>query len=279
MVDNKIKDLIKKTAQARAVMIETLVHAQSGHPGGALSSIDMMTALFSDFLRVNPDDPKDPERDRFILSKGHCSIALYTMLHLKGFIDREELMSFRSDWSNLGGHPDMHKVPGVEMSTGSLGHGLSVGVGMALAAKMDRKDYRTVVMMGDGEMQEGSIWEGAMAGSHFKLDNLTGIVDRNRIQTDGTTEECLSIEPLAHRWQAFGWEVRSIDGHNMEEIVVALRDIPFKKGKPSMIISNTVKGKGVSFMENQASWHGGPIKGELGEQAIRETRIDKEVTL
>jgi transketolase len=264
------KELERKAKEARKVLVETLVAAGAGHPGGALSSLDVMTALYFEVMKIDPKNSSWDGRDRFILSKGHSSIGLYTILHLKGFIDKETLLTFRQNGSILSGHPDMRKVPGVEMSTGSLGHGLSVGVGVALAGKMDKKDYRVFVMVGDGESQEGSIWEAAMSAAHYKLDNLTVILDRNRIQIDGFTENVMSLEPYADKWRAFGWEVREINGHSMAEIVPALRSAPFTAGKPSLLLSNTIKGKGVSFMENTNAWHGGAPKGELAEKAKRE---------
>lgn len=241
-------------------MVETLICAGCGHPGGAFSSIDIMTALYFETLRIKPADPQWSERDRFILSKGHSSVGLYTILHLRGFLDRETLLTFRQDDSLLCGHPDMHKVPGVEMSTGSLGHGLSVGTGLAIAGKMDGRDYRVFVLMGDGETQEGSVWEAAMAASHYRLDNLIGIVDRNRLQIDGFTEEVMSLEPYRMKWEAFGWVVREIDGHDFSDICAALNGAPFEKGKPSLILAHTTKGKGISFMENQPEWHGKALK-------------------
>lgn len=264
------KELERISREARRLMVKTLICAGCGHPGGAFSSIDVMTALYFNVMKIDPQNPKWSDRDRFILSKGHSSIALYTILHLKGFIDRETLMTFRQDDSSLCGHPDMHKVPGVEMSTGSLGHGLSIGIGLATSAKMDNKDFQVFVMMGDGETQEGSVWEAAMYAGHHKLDNLTGIVDRNRIQIDGFTEDILSLDPYKEKWEAFGWEVREIDGHNMQEIVSCLRSIPLENGKPSMVIANTIKGKGISFMENNPAWHGGGLKGENADIAIKE---------
>lgn len=265
------KELERKAKEVRKCIVETLVAAGAGHPGGALSSADVMTALY--FEVMNNIDPKNPgreDRDRFVLSKGHSSIGLYSVLHLKGFIDKATLLTFRQNGSILSGHPDMRKVPGVEMSTGSLGHGLSVGAGMALAGKMDKKNYRVFVIVGDGESQEGSIWEAIMFAAHYKLDNLTVILDRNGIQIDGFTENIMSLEPYADKWKAFGWEVREINGHSMTEIVPTLKSVPFVKGKPSVVIAKTIKGKGVSFMENTNAWHGGAPKGDLAAQAKRE---------
>ena len=265
---NKLEALSRK---ARHLMVETLICAGCGHPGGAFSSIDMLVALYFFILRIKAGNPQWQNRDRFILSKGHSSVGLYTVLHLKGFMDLKTLLKFRKNGSILSGHPDMHKVTGVEMSTGSLGHGLSVGVGLAIAAKMDRKKHRIFVMMGDGETQEGSIWEAAMSASHFGLDNLIGIIDRNMIQIDGFTEDIMALEPYASKWKSFGWEVKEIDGHNMKEIVSVLKNVPFKKNKPSLVIANTVKGKGISFMENNPEWHGKALKGEHAAIARRET--------
>lgn len=270
MMSTKINELKSVARQARKLIVEMLICAGCGHPGGALSSLDIMTALYFDILKVDPGNPNWDERDRFILSKGHSSIGLYAILHLKGFMDRDTLMTFRQDNSLLCGHPDMHKVAGVEMSTGSLGHGLSVGAGMAKAAKYDNKTYRIVVLMGDGETQEGSVWEAAMFASHHKLDNLIGIVDRNMIQIDGNTEDIMALEPYKAKWEAFGWHVIEIDGHDFSQITASLRKAPFAPGKPTLILANTVKGKGISFMEHNAAWHGGGLKGENAQVALNE---------
>lgn len=264
------QELERKVREARKLIVETNIAAGVGHIGGSLSSADVMTALYFDVLRLDPNNPGWEGRDRFILSKGHCALGLYSQLCLKGFISKEMLLTYRQNGSLLSGHPDMRKVSFVEMSTGSLGQGLSVGVGMALAGRLDRKDYRVFVLQGDGECQEGSVWEAAMSAGHFQLDTLTAIIDRNGIQIDGCTEDVMRLEPLADRWRAFGWEVREIDGHSMAETVTTLRAVPFSAGKPSLVISHTVKGKGVSFMENNRAWHSGAPKGELAEQAIRE---------
>ena len=271
-----LKSLIDKTHKARQLIIKTIIESGAGHPGGALSCIDVMTALYFHTMNIDSQNPMWDDRDRFILSKGHSSIALYTLLHMLGFIDGETLSTFRKDNSDLGGHLDMLKVPGVEMSTGSLGHGLSVGVGRALAAKIDGKAHRIFVMMGDGETQEGSIWEAAMSASHYKLDNLIGIVDRNKIQIDGFTEDIMTLEPYSDKWESFGWNVKEIDGHNMEEILEVFSTIANQSGKPTMIISHTVKGKGVSYMENTAKWHGGAPSGDLAERALADLLIHFE---
>jgi transketolase len=270
MTKDHITNLRKKSAEARKLMVETLICAGCGHPGGAFSSIDIMTALYFDVMKIDPENPKWDERDRFILSKGHSSIGLYTILHLRGFMSKETLLTFRQDNSLLCGHPDMHKVEGVEMSTGSLGHGLSVGVGLAVSGKMDRKEYRVYVLMGDGETQEGSIWEAAMFAAHHKLDNLVGIVDRNMLQIDGLTEDILALEPYKAKWEAFGWNVVEIDGHDFEQITTCLNQPPRVTGKPSLILANTVKGKGISFMEHNPAWHGGGLKGEQADIALKE---------
>lgn len=265
-----IGELEHKARQVRQLIVETVIHAGVGHAGGSLSAAEVMTALYFDILNIDTANPHWEDRDRFVLSKGHGAVGLYSHLHLRGLMSKETLLTFRANGSLLAGHPDMRKVPFVEMSTGSLGHGLSVGIGMALAGRMDKKNYRVFVMIGDGESQEGSIWEGAMSAAHYKLDTLTVIADRNKIQIDGFTEDIMSVEPYADKWRAFGWEVREIDGHSMAEVVSTLRSVPFAPGKPSLIVSHTVKGKGVSFMENNYVWHGGAPKGELAEQAKRE---------
>ncbi len=266
----KTQDLKYIAKQARKLMVETLICAGCGHPGGALSSIDLMTALYFDAMRLDPANPGWDDRDRFILSKGHSSIGLYTILHLRGFMSKETLFTFRQDDSRLCGHPDMHKVEGVEMSTGSLGHGLSIGAGLAIVGKMDKKANRVFVLMGDGETQEGSIWEAAMFASHHMLDNLVGIVDRNMLQIDGLTEDILALEPYKAKWEAFGWHVVEIDGHDFVQITSSLRQAPHVPAKPTLILANTVKGKGISFMENNPAWHGGGLKGELADIALKE---------
>lgn len=269
----RLKKLERYSAKARHAMVESLICAGCGHPGGAFSCIDMLIALYFEVLNINPKRPRWQDRDRFILSKGHSSVALYSVLYLKGFLSWDKLLTFRQNNSSLSGHPDMHKVPGVEMSTGSLGHGLSVGIGLALATRMNNKKYKTYVLMGDGETQEGSIWEAAMAASHYKLDNLVGIIDRNRMQIDGLTEDVMALEPYRDKWESFGWVVKEIDGHDMKEIVSIFKKLPFKKGRPSLVISNTVKGKGISFMENNYEWHGKALKGEFAEVARREATM------
>ncbi|MCX5909007.1 MAG: transketolase [Deltaproteobacteria bacterium] len=250
-----IAQLEDKARHLRKVMVKMMTNAGGGHLGPAMSSTDVATALFFHTMRISPENPTKPDRDRFIMSAGHKCGILYVCLADKGFISPETLDTFLEFDKTLGGHPDMKKIPGVDASTGSLGHGLSIGVGMALAGKYDKLDYRVFVLLGDGELDEGSNWEAAMSASHFKLDNLIAIVDRNRLQIDGTTEEVMALEPLADKWKSFGWAVTDIDGHDMTTIVRTLDHLPLAQGKPTMIIAQTTKGKGVSFMENQLSWH------------------------
>lgn len=244
-------------------------HSQLGHTGGDLSSADILATLYlGGILRVDPQRPRWPERDRFILSKGHCSGAFYSALALKGFFPREQLKTFMDPLSMLNGHPDRNKLPGVEANTGPLGHGLPIGVGAALGARMRGEAWRVFVLTGDGELQEGSNWEAAMTAQHYGLENLVVIVDRNLIQQGDFTEKTLKMEPLADRWRAFGFAVAAADGHDCEELQDRLSRVPFEAGKPSCLIANTVKGKGVSFAENQPAWHHGvPTKEHLAAAA------------
>ena len=233
-----------------------IVHdARLGHPGGDMSSADILAALYSGVLRIDPSNPSAPGRDRFIMSKGHCSAALYSTLAEAGFFPVERLGEYMKPLSMFNGHPDRNKVPGVEANTGPLGHGLPIAVGVAKAAKITGGGWRAFVLTGDGELQEGSNWEAAMAASHFGLDNLTLIIDRNRLQQGDRTETTIALEPLAERWRAFGWAVREIDGHDMPELLQAFSEVPFQPGKPSCLIARTRKGRGVSFMEDRAEWH------------------------
>jgi transketolase len=233
-----------------------MVNAASlGHPGGDLSAADILAALYANILQVDPGNPGWPDRDRFILSKGHCSAALYSALAHSGFFAVERLSDYMRPLSMLNGHPDRNKVPGVEANTGPLGHGLPIAVGAAKAAKLTGRLWRTFVLTGDGELQEGSNWEAAMAASHFGLDNLTLIIDRNRLQQGAETEQTISLEPLAERWRAFGWAVREVDGHDLYQLTEVLRAIPFEPGRPNCILAHTRKGRGVSFMENRVEWH------------------------
>ena len=250
------KDLAVMAYKARLLAVEAVHRASSGHPGGSLSCMDALTTLYFNEMNVNPDDPKWEERDRFVLSKGHCAPALYAVLALRGFFPVEDLQLLRSIKAHLSGHPDMKYVPGVDMSTGSLGQGLSTAVGMALAAKLRKKDYRTYAICGDGEMAEGQIWEALMAAAKWDLDNLCIFIDVNGLQIDGATRDVMPTEPLDQKLEAFNWHVIKIDGHNVDQILAALAEARNVKGKPTAILMATVKGKGVSFMENNAGWHG-----------------------
>jgi transketolase len=235
--------------------LQMVYGAKLGHVGGELSAIDILTTLYFAVLRIDPLLPNAPDRDRFMLSKGHSAAALYTTLAHAGFFPIDELNTFMQPLSRLNGHPDRNKVPGVETNTGPLGHGLPVGVGAALAAKLQDANWRVFVLTGDGELQEGSNWEAAMAGAHNKLDNLTVIVDRNRLQQGAGTEETMQLEPLAEKWRAFGWSVAEVDGHDYGQLLDTFASLPFQPGMPNCIIANTHKGQGVSFMQDKAAWH------------------------
>lgn len=248
-------DLEKKAKELRRVVFRSICKGEGGHIPASLSVIEILIVLYHNILNVNSKEAKNPERDRFILSKGHAGVALYAVLADKGFFPKNYLNRFGKKGSTLGGHPDMHKVPGVEASTGALGHGFPFGVGMALAAKIDKRPYRVFVLVGDGECQEGSIWEAAMFAAHHRLDNLIVIIDYNKIQAMDRLDAIVSLEPLVDKWRAFGWQVREVDGHNMQSLQEVFKSIPFVKDKPSLIVAHTVKGKGVSFMENTPIWH------------------------
>lgn len=264
-----IADLKKKAIERRIDLLTLIYEAKGGHTGGALSSTDILVALHYGVMKIDPANPKWVDRDRFVLSKGHSVEGYYAILADLGFFPKEELKTFSRYLSRLIGHPNV-KVPGIEMNTGALGHGLSAAVGMALAGKMDKRSYRVFVLMGDGEQAEGSIWEAAMAGANYNLDNLIGIIDRNRLQISGDTENVMKLEPLKDKWNSFGWEVMEVDGHDMQQLVDTFRAIPVVKGKPHLVLANTIKGKGVSFMENVAKWHHGVPNAEQYEQAIKE---------
>ncbi len=253
-----IRRLDVTAVKLRKHIIEMLYLAKSGHPGGSLSAVEAIVALYFHHMRHNPKDPHDPNRDRFVLSKGHAAPALYAALAECGYFDVEELKHLRQINCMLQGHPVCTHIPGVEASTGSLGHGLSFAVGIALAGKLDKKDYRVYVMVGDGETNEGQIWEAATSATHYKLDNLTALIDRNFLQIDGRTEDVLRLESVRDRWSSFGWHVIEVDGHDIEEIIDALLTASETENQPTMIILNTVKGKGVSFMENNIDFHGVP---------------------
>jgi transketolase len=256
--------------KVRAHVVRMIFKAGSGHPGGSLSAADILVALYFRVMNHRAGEPKWPDRDRFVLSKGHAAPALYACLAESGYFPVGELDTLRRAGSRLQGHPDMTKTPGVEASTGSEGQGLSMGLGMALAGRIDRRPYHVYVMIGDGENDCGQIWEAAMAASFLRADNLIGILDRNGLQLDGPTSEIMGLEPLADKWRAFGWHVLEIDGHSMGAIVTALEQAKANTGKPTMIIANTVKGKGVSFMENAVDFHGKAPSREQFEEAMKE---------
>ena len=269
----KISDITKLreiSKNIRKGIIEAVYSGKSGHPGGSLSIADIMTVLYFYEMNINPEKPKDENRDRFVLSKGHCAPALYSTLANRGYFNIEELKTLRHIDSRLQGHPDMKKIPGVDMTTGSLGQGLSAANGMAIAGKLDKKDYRVYCIMGDGEIEEGQVWEAAMASNKYKLDNLCVIVDNNNLQIDGTIEEVMSSYPIDEKFKSFGFQVINIDGHNYQEIIDAFDVARNIKGKPVCIIAKTVKGKGVSFMENKVEWHGKAPNEEQYMQALKE---------
>lgn len=257
----------------RQDLIKLLHGIQTGHPGGSLSSAEIMTTLYFAKLNIDPKKPKDENRDRFILGKGHAAPMLYLILAEKGFFPQDDLVTLRQLDSKLQGHPCALKTCGVELSTGPLGLGLSAGLGMALAAKLDNRDYRTVVLVGDGELQEGIVWEAAMSAAKFKADNLLVIVDNNGVQLDGTLAEIMPMGDIAAKWRSFGWNVISIDGHRVEEISAAVDLAKTVKGQPSVIIAKTIKGKGVSFMEGQSAWHGKPIGKDDYVTAMKELGV------
>ncbi len=257
-------------ARGRRLGMEMVFRAASGHIGGSLSAMDILTELYFEELRVDTAEPKAPGRDRFVMSKGHCTPALYSILALKGFFPEKQLELFRSIEGHMSGHPDMVNVPGVDMSTGSLGQGLSAAVGMAIAGKMDGAGYRVYALMGDGEIEEGQIWEAAMSAAKYGLSNLCGIVDVNGLQIDGRTADVMPSEPLDKKFEAFGWNVIKADGHDFDSLRAALAEAKAEKSRPSVILAKTVKGKGVSFMENDAGWHGKAPNAEQFKQAMAE---------
>ena len=279
MIDNYIEkqELEQKARKVREDIIEEIYSAKSGHPGGSLSIADILTVLYFREMNIHPENPDWEERDRFVLSKGHCSPALYSCLANRGFFPVEDLKGFRNINSYLQGHPDKNKVPGVDMTTGSLGQGLSAANGMAIAGKVDKKDYRVYCVLGDGEIEEGQIWEAAMAASQYQLDNLCVIVDNNNLQIDGTIEEVMSSYPIDEKFRSFGFQVINIDGHDIEEIIKAFEVAKNVKGKPTCIIAKTTKGKGITFMENQAGWHGKAPNEEQYNQAMAEMRQGGQV--
>ena len=270
-----VEELKKIANDIRIDIIKQVYNAGSGHPGGSLSCVDILTVLYFNQMNINEKEPNAPSRDRFVLSKGHCAPALYACLASKGFFDKEELEGFRKINGELQGHPDKNKVCGVDMSTGSLGQGLSVANGMALASKINHDGYRVYCLLGDGEIEEGQVWEAAMTASKYKLDNLCAIVDYNNLQIDGTVEEVKGLNNLEGKFKSFGFNTIVIDGHNMEQLIDSFETAKISKGKPTVIIAKTIKGKGVSFMENKAEWHGKAPSDEEYELAIKELSENK----
>jgi len=276
LLDNKKITELKLTAANVRKHILTGVHAaKSGHPGGSLSIADVLTLLYFEVMNTSPEMAKSHDRDRFVLSKGHCAPALYGVLAERGYFPKEDIKTLRKTGSYLQGHPDMKAIPGVDMSSGSLGQGISAANGMALAGKIDKKDYRVYTILGDGELEEGQVWEAAMYAPHYKLDNLTAFVDFNGLQIDGDISKVMSPLPIDKKFEAFGWNVIVCDAHDFNALLEAINQAKETKGKPTMIILKSIKGKGVSFMENVASWHGSAPNDEQYEQAIAE--IDAEI--
>lgn len=267
---NKVEELEKKAKTIRKGIIEAVYEAKSGHPGGSLSIADILTVLYFNELKIDENNPNWEERDRVILSKGHCSPALYSALANKGFFKVEDLKTFRKIDSYLQGHPDKNKVPGVDMTTGSLGQGLSIANGIALMGKLQNKNYRVYAILGDGEIEEGQIWEAAMTSNKYKLDNLCVIIDNNNLQIDGSIEEVMSSYPIDEKFKSFGFQIINIDGHNIQEIMDAFEVAKNVKNKPTCIIAKTIKGKGISFMENRVEWHGKAPTEEQYKIAMKE---------
>lgn len=268
-----LEDLKKLQAickDVRADILRMTAAAGSGHPGGSLSAVELMTALYFNVLNHRPQEPQWPERDRFILSKGHVCPVLYAAMARSGYFPVDELLTLRKLDSRLQGHPNVKVLPGLESSSGSLGQGLSIANGLALAAKLDRKNYRVYCLMGDGELQEGQVWEAAMTAAHYKLDNVCAIVDYNNLQIDGKVSEVKDIAPLAQKWQSFNWHTIEIDGHDLSQVLAAYAEAKQHRGQPTVIIANTVKGKGVSFMENVAGWHGKAPNNDELQKALAE---------
>ncbi len=262
--------------QARKTALTGIYNAQSGHPGGSLSICDILSVLYFEVMNVDPANPKMEDRDRFVLSKGHCAPALYAMLAEKGFFPVSDVYTLRQTNSYIQGHPDMKGIPGIDMSTGSLGQGISAANGMALAGKLKDKDYRVYTILGDGELEEGQVWEAAMFAAHYKLDNLTAFIDNNGLQIDGKITDVMNSEPIDEKFRAFGWNVIVIDAHDYDEILDAVNEAKATKGKPTMIVAKSVKGKGVSFMENNPAWHGAAPKKDDYDKAIAE--LDAVIT-
>ena len=270
-----VEELRNIATTIRKDIVTMLTESASGHPGGSLSAADILTTLYFNEMNIDPKNEKDSNRDRFVLSKGHAAPVLYSTLARRGFFDVEELKTLRKFGSNLQGHPNMNDLPGIDMSTGSLGQGISAAVGMAIAGKLDNKEYRVYSLLGDGELEEGQVWEAAMSAAHYKLDNLTIFVDFNGLQIDGDITKVMNPSPIDKKFEAFGWNVITIDGHNFDEILGALEKARATEGMPTCIVAKTIKGKGVSFMENQAGWHGAAPNKEQCEQALSELGGEK----
>jgi len=268
--------LALKANDLRRELVKMFGMAGGGHYGGSLSAAEIVAVLYFDVLRIRPDDPRWPERDRFILSKGHAAPALYAALCDRGFFSREVLDHFEEPGNPLTMHPNMRKVSGVDASTGSMGHGLPIGVGMCLGGRLDGMDYRTFVLLGDGETEEGSVWEAVMCAAHYRLDRLVAIVDRNCLSCDGVIDDLQRQAGFPGRWDAFGWAVREVDGHSVAELASALRSVPFRRGSPSVLIAHTVKGKGISFMENAPGFHRANISPEQTQLALAEISAQRE---
>ncbi len=266
------KELSVLSTRARILIIDSIHRAKSGHPGGSLSCVDCLTKLYFDEMNIDPKNPSDPDRDRFVLSKGHCAPALYSVLAIRGFFPEEDMQLLRSIKAHMSGHPDMRHVPGVDMSTGSLGQGISTAVGMALAARYQGRTYRTYSILGDGEMEEGQVWEAVMAAAKWKLSNLCAVVDINGLQIDGKTDDVMPTSPLDSKFEAFGWNVIKADGHDFDSLSAAFDAAKSEKEKPSVILMRTTKGKGVSFMEDNAGWHGKAPDDAQYETAMNELK-------
>lgn len=273
-MQNDLKLLKENAVKIREDIINMLTESASGHTGGSLSAVEILTTLYFKEMNINPKNSKDENRDRFVLSKGHAAPALYSTLAERGYFNKSELKGLRKFGSILQGHPNMNYVSGIDMSTGSLGQGISAAVGMALAGKIDKKDYRVYTLLGDGELEEGQVWEASMAAAHYKLDNLTAFVDHNGLQIDGKCEEVMSPEPVSNKFEAFNWHVINVDGHDFDALIQAIDEAKKTKGRPTMIVCKTIKGKGVSFMEDEASWHGTAPNKEQCERALAEIRAE-----
>ena len=276
ITQEEIKAIEEKAKKIRKGIIEEVYSHQSGHPGGSLSVADIIAVLYFKEMNINPQEPEWKERDRLVLSKGHCAPALYAALANRGYFKTEELKTFRSIEGRLQGHPDKKNIPGVDMSTGSLGQGLSSANGMAIAGKLDKKEYRVYCILGDGEIEEGQIWEAAMTSNKYELDNLCVILDNNGLQIDGKVEEVKALDCLYSKWESFGFNVIACDGHNIDMLIDSFEKARQTKGQPSIIIARTVKGKGVPFMENKAEWHGKAPNDEQYEKAMKALKLEKE---